>query len=73
MRVPSEPSLDMVALLVSVSSYDVFYGAGQDVTVMRESRRERRSIVESVSASIAQITSAKFHHNLRVHFLGTEI
>ncbi len=46
--VPSEPSLNVVPRLRSVSADHVFDGACCDVAIVRHSRGERRAVVESV-------------------------
>eukprot|EP00966_Prymnesium_polylepis_P237473 5492223-Prymnesium_polylepis.2 len=44
--VPPEAALDVVARLVSVAADDVLDGAGEDVAVVRQTRGERRAVVE---------------------------
>ena len=46
--IPSEPPLDVEPLLVPVAGHNVLDGARQQVTVVRQTRRERRAVVERV-------------------------
>lgn len=47
--VPTETSFDMISLHGPITRDDVLDGRGQQVTVVRQSGREWRSIVEGVS------------------------
>lgn len=49
MSIPSESSLNMIALLMCIASDNIFNCASQDVSIMRKTRGKWRSIVESVS------------------------
>lgn len=57
--VPAESSFDMIALLMRVASDNVFNRSSQDVTVMRKSSSERRSIVESITAKCSELHQQK--------------
>ena len=48
MAVPTKPPVDMEPALVCPSRHNVLHRARQDVPVMRQSSRERRTIVEYV-------------------------
>lgn len=48
MTIPAKASFNMITTLVGKASNDVLDGAGQDMTIMRETSGKRRSVVEGV-------------------------
>lgn len=56
--IPSETSFDMIALLMRIPCDHIFNSSSQNVTIMRQSRCKRRSIVKRVAANrqIVQIS-----------------
>ena len=47
--IPAEPSVHVVATLMRPAGHDVLHRPREDMTVVRQTRRERRSIVKYVS------------------------
>ena len=49
MTVPAEPPVHVVAALMRPARHDVLHRPREDVTVVRQTRRERRPVVKYVS------------------------
>ena len=56
MTIPAEPSVHVVATLMRPAGHDVLHRPCEDVTVVRQTRRERRPVVKYVSVKQKQVT-----------------